>query len=48
MMNRIATLTDPKGDMYEGKIDSEWVVGHHLMLNDITVRFWFYCFLVKL
>ena len=37
MMNRIATLTDPKGDRCGGGIDSEWVVGHHLMINNIKV-----------
>lgn len=37
-MNRIATLTDPKADQFTGKIDSEWVMGHHLMVNEIAVR----------
>ena len=38
MMNRVATLTDPEAGQYEGTIDSEWVVGHHLMINKIKVR----------
>eukprot|EP00904_Undaria_pinnatifida_P011647 jgi/Undpi1/7612/HiC_scaffold_23.g10085.m1 len=36
LMNRVATLTDPNGGRFEGIIDSEWVTGHHLMVNDIT------------
>lgn len=38
VMNRIATLTDPEADQYAGKIDSEWVLGHHLKANKISVR----------
>ena len=38
MMNRIATLTDLKDNHYGGVIDSESVVGHHLMINIIRAR----------
>ena len=38
IMNRIATLIEPDAGMYSGSIDSEWVLGHHLKTNNITVR----------
>ncbi|CAM9396488.1 unnamed protein product [Ascophyllum nodosum] len=38
IMNRIATLIEPDAGMYSGSIDSEWVLGHHLKTNNITVK----------
>ncbi|CAM9396563.1 unnamed protein product [Ascophyllum nodosum] len=38
IMNRIATLIDPNAGMYHGEIDSEWVFGHLIRTNNITVK----------
>ena len=37
-MNRIATMTDPKADQCQQWIDSEWVLGNHLIFDDLLVR----------
>lgn len=37
MMHRLATLLDSEAGKYTEKIDSEWVVGHHLKMHNITV-----------
>ena len=38
IMNRIATLIEPNAGMYSDMMDSEWVLGHHMEMNNITVR----------
>ena len=37
-MNRMATLLEAGAGQYRGDIDSEWVLGHHLQKNRISVR----------
>ncbi|CAN0062335.1 unnamed protein product [Pylaiella littoralis] len=39
VMNRIATLLEAGGNESQGKVDSEWVLGHHLQKHGISVRF---------
>lgn len=36
-MNRIGTLMDADAGKYRGDIDSEWLLGHHLLHNEISV-----------
>lgn len=38
VMNRIATLLKAGAGKYHGEIDSEWVLGHHLLQHRISVR----------
>lgn len=37
VMNRIATLLEANAGRHRGEIDSEWVLGHHLLQHRISV-----------